>query len=763
VAIAAVLVAACGGRAPSTAPSASPSEPASPLAAASSAVMGTPGAPGLGIGTPLLVGQRPGIEAALADTASGPVVSVYEAQVARPGPLPLGSGQPVGLTCPPSPVGLVRAASVSWTTADQPILALAGDASAPGPVGIGFSADCAHMTVLAPQTATSWWATAAPSFMGAGVWYLGMAPGDPSSAVAWSPASGQLAMKGGFESWTGDGGRTWTSGMTDPAMPAGWNWSGAFWQVGPGRLVVSRGPGFSDNPAASIPTDVTWDPSAGQVPPLMATGVFRDHVLLGVRDAALESVATDGSGTTRLHVAAWRISAGSRFVAVEGRDLASGAPTLAVSSDGVHFVMVALPAEFARAPTDSVALLALDDRVLLTDGPQTANPADQLIHVWSVPVTGAPPAPPSPTPLATPAIPSPPPAEATSTWTPVTLPRLPSSGGFGGPGGGLAALPGGGFIDFVPASPTRTLVFTSPDGARWTQIGQVTGTDASGMSGPVASDGRVYVALGSERGGQDGYGMQQNGASWVSTDLRTWTKAPRQVAFEGTGWRSVAASPAGFVATGFSEAMGGSPVWFSADGLHWSLVAGDQPQASDTVEATAVIYSRGEFVMVGRLDNDAAAWTSRDGRHWTIHAPLPGGSDVVLEGLVSTPSGFLSLGTSGPPVEVSPGVFLSPVAPWTSSDGARWTADPSSAALFGSYPTLVAAPGGYVAAGTVGSTGSGLWTSRDGTDWVPVAGVSLVPADQLQLLQLLSDGRHVLLIEAGPSGLTALVSSGLTR
>jgi hypothetical protein len=301
----------------------------------------------------------------------------------------------------------------------------------------------------------------------------------------------------------------------------------------------------------------------------MATGVFRDHVLLGVRDAALESVATDGSGTTRVPVAAWRISAGSRFVAVEGRDLASGAPTLAVSSDGAHFATLALPAEFARAPTDSVALLALDDRVLLTDGRQTANPADQLIHVWSVAVTGAPSAPPSPTPLATPAIPSSPPAEATSTWTPVTLPRAASAGAFGGPGGGLAALPGGDFIDFVPASPTRTVVFTSPDG------------------------------------------------------------------------------------------------------LHWSPVVGDQSQASDTVEATAVIYSRGEFVMVGRLDNDAAAWTSRDGRHWTIHAPLPGGSDVVLEGLVSTPSGFLSLGTSGPPVEVLPGVFLSPVAPWTSKDGAR--------------------------------------------------------------------------------------------
>ena len=758
LAVAVLLVAACGGRAPSTAPSSS-SVPASSLGSAS---VPAAGAPGLAIGTPLLVGQQSGIKAALADTASGPVVSVYEAQVAVPGPLPLGSGQAVGLTCPPSPIGLVGAASVGWTTAAQSILALAGDALAPGPVGIGFTRDCAHPTLLTPQTATSWTATVAPSLMGAGVWYLGMAPGDPSSAVAWSPASGPLAQKGGFESWTSDGGGTLTSGQTDPAMPAGWDWSGAFWQVGPGRLVVSRGPGFSDNPAVSIPTDVTWDPTAGQVPPLMATGVFRDHVLLGVRDAALESVATDGSGTTRVPIAAWRIAAGSRFVAVEGTGLATGAPTLAVSSDGVHFVTMALPDEFARSPTDSVALLALDDRVLLTDWPRTAYPADQLIHVWSVPVTGAPALPPSPSPMASPTIPSPPPAERTSTWTPVTLPSVSSSGGFGGPGGGFSALPGGGFIDFVPASPSRTVVFTSPDGSRWTQTGLVTGTDAWGIRGPVASDGHVYVALGGEGGGTY-YGMQSNGAAWVSRDLRSWTKAPHQAAFGGAEFHAIAAGPAGFVATGFDQ--GGQSIWTSPDGLHWSVL-GDARAFPPGASPESIVRTPGGLLVVGALDQRAATWTSPDGRHWTLHSPIPGASSVLFDGLAHGDAGYVTLGAAagGPGIEVAPGDFRLPVVPFVSSDGLAWRAGPSSAALFGAgIASLVAVPGGYVAAGTVGLSGSGLWTSRDGTDWVPVAGVPLVPADQLQFLQLLSDGRHVLLIESGPSGLSALVSSGLTR
>jgi hypothetical protein len=755
--VAALLIAACGAPAPSASPPPSPLLSGSSANGASAPVTGTPTSQGLTIGTPLLVGQQPGGKAALADTASGPVVSVYQGPIAVPGPLPLATGQPVGHSCPPSPVGIVEANAVTWVVASRSILSLAGSASAAGPVGIGFTPDCSRMTVLAPATATSWAASDAPSLFAGGEWFFGMAPGDPQTVAAWSPATGQLAMKGGFLSWSSDSGHTWQS-QTSPAIPAGWDPSGAFWQVAPGRLISSRGPGFS-SAGPSVPVDLTWDPSAGEIPSVMGTAVFRDRVLIGVREAALESVATDGSGTARLDIAAWRISGGSRFVAVEGTDLSSGTPTLAVSADGVHFVSAALPDEFANAPTDSVALLALDDRVLLTDWPQTANPADQVIHVWSVPVTGAPQPPPAPTPIATPAIPSAPPAQVTSVWTPVTLPTVAAAGTFGGPAGGIAALPGGGFIDFVPAAPTRTLVFTSPDGSHWAKTGEVSGEDAAGITGPVASNGRVYVALGSEPGGVH-YAMQQNGAAWVSTDLRSWTKAPVQAAFAGTKWRSIAGGPGEFVATGFSEAEGGSPAWFSADGLHWTAISDVRPSVNDTVEATAVVYAGGEFVMVGRLDNAAAAWTSRDGQHWTMHAPLPGGAGVVLDGLVDMGHEYVSLGASGPPVEVAPGEFLSPMAPWTSRDGTSWQAGPFSPALFGVYPTsLVPAPGGFVATGTVG-TAVGLWSSRDGIDWVPVAGVQLADADESTLV---SDGHHVLLIASGQNGTRAFVSAGVTR
>jgi hypothetical protein len=731
--------------------------PGSSVAGASAPVTGTPTSQGLAIGTPLLVGQQPGGKAALADTASGPVVSVYEAQVAAPGPLPLGSGQPVGWNCPPSPVGIVGTTAVTWVKASGSILALAGGASAAGPVGIGFAPDCSHMTVLAPATATSWTASAAPSSFEGGVWFFGMAPGDPQTVAAWSPATGQLAMKGGFLSWSSDGGHTWQS-QTSPAIPAGWDPSGAFWLVGPGRLISSRGPGFS-SAGLSVPVDLTWDPSAGEIPSVMATAVFGGRVFIGVRDTALESVAIDGSGTAHLDIAAWRISAGARFVAVEGKNVSSGTPTLAVSADGVHFDSAALPDEFATAPTDSVALLALDDRVLLTDWPQTSNPANHVIHVWSVPVTGAPPPPPAPTPIATPAIPSAPPAEVTSIWTPVTLPSVPSAVAFGGPAGGIAALPSGGFIHFVPASPTRTLVFTSPDGSHWSRTGEISGEDAAGITGPVAGNGRVFVALGSEPGGVH-YGMQQNGAAWVSTDLRSWTKAPVQEAFGGAEFIDIAAGPDGFVATGFDQ--GGQSVWASSDGLRWSVLTDAHafpPMASHP--GRIVRTSRG-LLIVGALNEQATVWTSPDGRRWSIHAPIPGASAVTFSGLAAGPDGYVTLGTAagGPGIEIAPGDFRLPVVPFVSNDGLTWRAGPSSPALFGAgISSVVPAPGGFVATGTVG-TAVGLWTSRDGLDWVPVAGVQLADADESTLV---SDGHHVLLIASGQNGARAFVSAGVTR
>ena len=305
----------------------------------------------------------------------------------------------------------------------------------------------------------------------------------------------------------------------------------------------------------------------------------------------------------------------------------------------------------------------------------------------------------------------------------------------------------------------QALVFTSIDGSSWARRGSVSGYDAAGIGAPIAWNGRFYLALGDEPGGVN-YGTQQNGAAWISDDLRSWTKAPIQSTFGGTSFRSLAGSPDGFVATGYSQSSGGSPAWFSPDGLHFSPVTGARPTDADTVEATGVVYANGMFVMVGRLNNDAASWTSRDGRTWTIHAPLAGGSGVVLTDLIRTASGYLSLGVGDPEVEVSPGVFYPTVAAWSSTNGIDWRSAAPSPALFGAFPmSLVAAPGGYVATGSVGLA-TELWTSPDGSHWDQVRGVDL---SKVTLAWLASDGRRVILVATGPDTLVAMVSAGVNQ
>src|SRR5665811_1127391 len=118
----AVLVAACSGPKSSASAPASPFPSGSPFGGASGSAVGAPGGQGLAIGTPVLLGQQTGVQAALADSDSGPIVSVSSAQVTALGPASLAAGTSAGSSCPASQIGVVGTLAVKWLGASRSIL-----------------------------------------------------------------------------------------------------------------------------------------------------------------------------------------------------------------------------------------------------------------------------------------------------------------------------------------------------------------------------------------------------------------------------------------------------------------------------------------------------------------------------------------------------------------------------------------------------------------------------------------------------------------
>ena len=698
------------------------------------------------IGSPIRIGERAGTRSSLAATVHGPVVVVS----AGPGRA-VGPGNPTGGPCPASTFGSIGSGSIDWSAAPGAILEIAGSSTAADPLGLGLSADCSESVVAVPDGSGGFTIVSAANPMRPDAEFLAVDPLDPMSAASW--VSDINHAKGGFGSWTGDGGRTWQTETF--ARPVGWDASGSFWIIGDdGGVARSQGPGFS-----STRTGIVFDvppPPQGQAIDLAAVALFGDRILVAPPAGGLGTASTSDAAAapqTSLDLRVLDLSAGSRFVAALAVD-AGGRGVLAISSDGRTFRQSALPSAFsATAGGAAVHVLAFDDRVILADtGP------DGVVGIWSVSVTGlpSPPAAPSAAPTAT--IPSAPPPRVTSTWTEVRSPVAATGSTTGGGGGGIAALPTGGFIDFVTDDAKSTRVFTSPDGSTWTRTGEVTGQDASGIAPIIAFDGKRYVALGGEGGGKF-YGNQSNGAAWVSSDLRHWIKAPVQDSFGGAELGGLAAGPAGFVAIGFDN--GGQAVWRSTDGLAWT-VASDPALPRDSTFPSGIIFRSGRYLMVGRVDQTPAVWTSADGRHWATVANLPERSGFQLNGLADGPAGLVAFADGAASVEVKPGDFRGPIVPWISDDGISWRAGPPSAALFGASASIVAVPNGYVASGTVGQElTSRLWTSRDGLNWVEVAGVDVGDSS---IVAVVSDGRHILAVGVGvDGGPLLLVSNGIDR
>ncbi|HEY7280766.1 MAG TPA: protein kinase [Actinomycetota bacterium] len=231
-------------------------------------------------------------------------------------------------------------------------------------------------------------------------------------------------------------------------------------------------------------------------------------------------------------------------------------------------------------------------------------------------------------------------------------------------------------------------------------------------------------------------------AAWRSPDGTRWTRVTGQADLGGPGDQQISGivtvKGGGYVAVGSDTSSGNedAAVWTSSDGKTWTRVddaplggPGDQVinRASGT-GASVGILAVGSTTNTADGTQDGAIWSSTDdGRHWTLE-PVgglggPGDQDVKRVTVLRSGSTrtYVAVGTSTLDGDIDAAV-------WTSPDGTNWTrvSDPSGA-LGGPGDqgmTDVQTFGDELIAGGFASSDDGLdgavWISDDGTVWIRV-------------------------------------------
>ena len=127
---------------------------------------------------------------------------------------------------------------------------------------------------------------------------------------------------------------------------------------------------------------------------------------------------------------------------------------------------------------------------------------------------------------------------------------------------------------------------------------------------------------------------------------------------------ALTATPSGFTAFVYDDAVGDSTILTTRDGVTW-ISSGPLPRTTGSrgggVDGTVVLGST--ILAVGASGSGGvAAWSSTDGLTWTALGHITPGSDATLRAAAPIPSGVAGVGRQG---------FSA--AAWTSPDGAVWT------------------------------------------------------------------------------------------
>jgi hypothetical protein len=297
------------------------------------------------------------------------------------------------------------------------------------------------------------------------------------------------------------------------------------------------------------------------------------------------------------------------------------------------------------------------------------------------------------------------------------------------------------FVVFL-TGPVGTSIWSAPPDSLWSQEADSDALTASGTAGrPV-----VLQAIPDGKGGIIAVGRVtndkgDNGTIWHMAKPGDWHQAeilddaPPEIS-------SIAAGPNGFVAS--SDVAGGSPILYSTDGETWQAGA---IHVASGFPLTVASYRYG-FVAVGSDPARAGlstAWTSPDGRTWTMRADwkLPAnvtqlfgqGNGLVASAVAVTPTNAASTAsavpsasaggsakatavpkaTPVPKITPTPAPVQAKVSWYWSSSGVVWqstgltTADGETAIINGEILVLDApatASDNWIA-----------WTSGDGKAW----------------------------------------------
>jgi hypothetical protein len=247
------------------------------------------------------------------------------------------------------------------------------------------------------------------------------------------------------------------------------------------------------------------------------------------------------------------------------------------------------------------------------------------------------------------------------------------------------------------------------------------------VTGPAAAAGTRNGTLSGVARGKAGWlavGRAQAAAGGSvplvigSRDARSWTAAAGTgtagLGAAGTSATAVAAGPAGYVIVGRSDAT--ARAWSAAGLTGWreATVASAAGAVLNAVTVTAA-----GFAAVGATGNGPAAWLSATGRDWQlVNVPAPGGASMAaLDFVAAAGRNVVAVGTA-----LTADGRGAPFADVSADAGSTWTlaalpspAQASAAPVAGSVTVtaLTAAGGGFTATGTFGVPGGAavvVWT-----------------------------------------------------